>query len=54
MHDTITDLFYIDVMLKSVLGGGEVLGDCVTGWIVERQVDYMIEGMHGNDGGSPG
>jgi hypothetical protein len=54
MHDTITDLFYVDVMLKSVCGGSQVLGDCVTGWIVEHQVDYMVEGMHGNAGGSLG
>ena len=53
MPDTISDLFNIGVMLKSVHGGGEVLGDCVTGWIVECQVDYMVEGMHGNAGGSP-
>ena len=54
MNDAITDLFDIDVMLKSVHGGSEVLGDCVTWWIVERQVDYMVEGMHGKAGGSSG
>ncbi len=54
MHDAITDLFDIDVMLKCVRGGSQVLGDCVTGWIAERQVDYMVEGMHGNAGGSLG
>ncbi len=54
MHNAITDLFDIDVMLKSVCGGSEARGDCVIGWIVERQVDYMVEGMHGNAGGSLG
>ena len=54
MHNTITDLFDIDVMLKSVCGGSQDLEDCVTGWIVERQVDYMVEGMHGNAGRSLG
>ena len=54
MHDAITDLLDIDVMLKSVRGGSQVLGVCVTGWIVEHQVDYMVEGMHGNAGGSSG
>ncbi len=54
MNDAITDLFDSDVMLKSVHGGSEVLEDCITGWIVERQVDCMVEGMHGNAGGSSG
>jgi hypothetical protein len=54
MNDAIADLFGIDVMLKSIHIGSEVLGDCVTGWIVERQVDYMVEGMYGNTGGSSG
>ena len=54
MNDAIADLFNIDVMLKSVCGGSEVLGDCAIGWIVECQVDYMAEGMHGNAGGSSG
>jgi hypothetical protein len=45
MHDAMTDLFDIDVMLKFVCGGSQVLGDCVTGLIVERQVDYMVEGV---------
>ncbi len=54
MNDAIADLFDIDIMLKSVCGGSEVLGDCVTGRIVECQVDYMIEGMHGNADGSSG
>ncbi len=54
MYDAITDLFDIDLMLKSVRGGSQVLGDCVTGRFVERQVDYMVEGMHGNAGGSSG
>ena len=54
MNDAITDLFDIDVMLKSVCGGSEVLGGCVSGWIVECQVDYIVEGMHGNAGGSSG
>ena len=54
MNDTIAALFDIDVMLISVRGGSEVLGDCVTGWIVERQVDHMVEGMHGNADGSLG
>jgi hypothetical protein len=54
MHDAITDLFDIDVMLKSVRGGSQGLEDCVTGRIVEHQVDYMVEGMHGYAGGSSG
>ncbi len=54
MHGAITDLLDIDVMLKSVRGGSWVLGDCVTGWIVEHHVDYMVEGIHGNAGGSLG
>jgi hypothetical protein len=54
MNNTIAYLFDIDVMLKCVRRGSEVLGDCVTRWIVERQVDYMVEGMYGNAGGSSG
>jgi hypothetical protein len=54
MNDAIADLFDIDVMLKSVYGGSEVPGDCVTRRIVECQVDYMVESMYGNAGGSPG
>ncbi len=54
MNDAIADLFDIYVMLKSVCGGSEVPGDCVTGRIVECQVDYMVESMYGNAGGSPG
>ena len=56
MNNTIADFVDIDVMLKSVHGGCEVLGDCVTRRIVECQVDYMVmvEGMHGNAGGSSG
>ena len=54
MNDTIADLVDIDVVLESVSGDDKVLGDCVTGGIVERQVDYMVEGMHGNAGGVPG
>ncbi len=54
MHNAITNLFDIDVMLKSVCGVSEALGDCVTRLIVERQVDYMVEGMHSNAGGSSG
>jgi len=54
MNNAIADFFDIGVMLKSVWGGCEVLGDCVTRWIVECQVDYMEEGMHGNAGGSSG
>ena len=54
MNDTIADLFDIDVLSKSVRGGSEVLGDCVTGWIVECQVNHMVEDMHGNAGGSLG
>ena len=41
MNNAIADFFDIDVMLKSVCGGCEVLGDCVTRQIVECQVDYM-------------
>ena len=41
MNSIIADFFDIDVMLKSVCGGGEVLRDCVTRQIVECQVDYM-------------
>ena len=51
MNDAIADLFDIDVVLESVRGNDKVLGDRVTGGIVERQVDYMVEGMHGNAGG---
>jgi hypothetical protein len=54
MNGAIADLFDIDVVLESVRGGNKVLGDCVSGGIVERQVDYMVEGMHGNAGGVPG
>jgi len=54
MNNAIADFFDIDVMLKSACGGCEVLGDCVTRRIVECQVDYMVEGMHGNAGGSSG
>ena len=54
MNNAIADLFNVDVMLKSVRGGSEVLGDCVTRWIVECQVDYIVEGMDGNAGGSFG
>ena len=54
MNDAIADLVDIDVVLESVHGDDYVLGDRVTGGIVERQVDYMVEGMHGNAGGVPG
>ena len=54
MNDTIADLVDIDVVLESVRGDAKVLGDRLTGGIVERQVDYMVEGMHGNAGGVPG
>jgi len=54
MNGAIADLFDIDIMLESACGGSEVLGDCVPWRIVECQVDYMIEGMHGNTGGSSG
>jgi hypothetical protein len=54
MNDAIADLFDIDVVLESVRGDTEGLGDRVIGGIVERQVDYMVEGMHGNAGGVPG
>ncbi len=54
MNNAIADLFNVDVMLKYVRGGSEVLGDCVTRWIVECQVDYIVEGMDGNAGGSFG
>ena len=54
MNDAIADLFNIDVVLESVHGDDKALGDRVTGGIVERQVDYMVEGMHGNAGGVPG
>jgi hypothetical protein len=43
MNDAIADLFDIDVVMKSVRGDDKVLGDCVSGGIVERQVDYMVE-----------
>ncbi len=54
MNDAIADLFDIDVVLESVRGNDKVFGDRVTGGIVERQVDYMVENMHGNAGGVPG
>jgi len=54
MNDAIADLFDIDVVMESVHGNDKVLGDRVTGGIVERQVDYMVEGMHGSAGGVPG
>ncbi len=54
MDDAIADLFDIDVVLESVRSDNKVLGDCVTGGIVERQVDYMVEGMHGTAGEVPG
>ena len=54
MNDAIADLVDIDVVLESVRGDDKVLGDRVTGGIVERQVDYMVEGMQGNAGGVPG
>jgi hypothetical protein len=54
MNDAIADLFNIDVVLESVRGDDKVLGDRLTGENVERQVDYMVEGMHGNAGGVPG
>jgi hypothetical protein len=31
-----------------------VSGDGVTGWIIERQVDDMVEGMDGNADGPLG
>ena len=54
MNDAIADLVDIDVVLESVCGDNKIFGDRVTGGIVERQVDYMVEGMHGNAGGVPG
>ena len=54
MNDAIADLVDVDVVLESVRGDDKVLGDRVTGGIVERQVDYMVEGMHGNTSGVPG
>ena len=54
MNNAIADFFDIDVMLKSVCGGCEVLGDCVTRRIVGCKVDYTVEGMQGNAGGSSG
>ena len=54
MHNTIADLFDIDIMLESFCAGSEVLGDCVPGRIFECQVNYMMQGMHGNAGGSSG
>ncbi len=54
MNDAIADLFNIDVVLESVHGDDKALEDRVTGGIVERQVDYMVEGIHGNAGGVPG
>ena len=45
MNNAIADLFDIDVVLESVRGDNKVFGDRVTGGIVERQVDYMVEGM---------
>ena len=54
MNDAIADLVDIDVVLESVRGDDKFLGDRVTGGIVERQVDDMVEGMHGNAGGVPG
>ncbi len=51
MNDAIADLFDIYVVLESVRGNNKALGDHVSGGIVERQVDYMVEGMHGNAGG---
>ena len=54
MYDAIADVFDVDVVLESVRGDDKVLGDRISGRIVERQVDYMVEGMHGNAGGVPG
>ena len=54
MNVAIADLFDIDVVLESVRGDDKVLEDRVTRGVVERQVDYMVEGMHGNAGGVPG
>ncbi len=54
MNDAIADVFDIDVVLESARGDDKVPGDRVSGRIVERQVDYMVEGMHGNAGGVPG
>jgi len=42
MNDAIADLFDIDVVMESVHGNDKVLGDRVSGEIVERQVDYMV------------
>ena len=54
MNDAIADLFDIDDVLESDRGDDKVLGDRVTGGFVECQVDYMVDGMHGNAGGVPG
>ncbi len=38
MNDAIADLLDIDVVLESVHGNDKVLGDCVSGGIVERRL----------------
>ena len=51
MNDAIADLLDIDAVLEYVRGDDKVIGDRVTKGIVEHQVDYMVESMHGNAGG---